>query len=253
MMHRSFRLTPLKPRAKTIRRTPWYIFFRKPNIFSAFGFSCQVFWEFFTGFLFISRFTKSVSFFGSARESMPERYYTDSEELAARLSMKGFAVVTGGNGGIMRSANRGCARAHGDSVGVSIVLPREKNVNSFLTHKKDFHYFFSRKTILSCGSEVYVYFPGGYGTLDEFFEMVTLIQTGRSEFVPIVLYGKSFWEPIISFVQEKLIKEFKTVSADEGEKFFHVVDSVNEAEYYINSLNVTNSRTCKINVGDLRV
>ena len=135
------------------------------RFFLSFNTSLRVFWEFFTGFLFIHRFEKAVSFFGSAREMLPEAYYTDCEELAARLSRKGFAVITGGGGGIMRSANKGAKRVGGESVGINIQLPNEQSLNVFLTHTQTFSYFFSRKTILSCMSEVYVFFPGGYARL----------------------------------------------------------------------------------------
>ena len=242
----------MQERKKAKRYSPWYIFSSKPNIFTAFVSSCRVFWEFFTGFLFVSKFTKSASFFGSARETLPDGHYTDSEELASRLSMKGFAIITGGNGGIMRSANRGSFRVQGESVGVSINLPREQGVNSFLNHQKVFRYFFSRKTILSCGSEIYIFFPGGYGTLDELFEMLTLVQTKRSESVPIVLFGKSFWNPLIAFIEQKLVHEYKTVLPEEGSEFFHVVDSVDEAECYIDSLNITQSRNCKVDFGEAK-
>ena len=168
----------------------------------------------------------------------------DSEELASRLSMKGFAVITGGNGGIMRSANRGSFRVQGESVGVSIRLPRERGVNEFLTHRKTFRYFFSRKTMLSCGSEIYIFFPGGFGTLDELFEMLTLVQTKRSDSVPILLYGKSFWNPLVTFIQEMLAETYKTVSLKEGRDLFSVVDSVDEAEHVIDQMNIMQTRNC---------
>lgn len=103
--------------------------------------------------------------------------------------------------------------------------------------------------MLSCGSEIYIFFPGGFGTLDELFEMLTLVQTKRSDPVPILLYGKSFWDPLISFLQNELAEKYKTISIKEGSELFSVVDSVDEAEHVIDSLNVTQSRSCKIDFG----
>ena len=238
----------------TIENMKWGIFkknsarqyiFTKPNPIYAFITSVHIFWEFFTGFLFIGNFAKAVSFFGSARETLPEKYYNDCEELAARLSNKGFAIITGGSGGIMRAGNKGAWRNQGESVGINIILPHEQVQNTFLKHSRDLKYFFSRKTILSCASEVYVFFPGGFGTLDELFEMLTMVQTGHTEKIPIILYGKTFWNPLVTFIKMQLKEEFKTVSQEDF-NLFVVVDSVNEAEHYINSLEITESRSCKI-------
>ena len=198
------------------------------------------------GFRFIANFGKAVSFFGSAREVLPDKYYTDAEELAARLSNRGFAVITGGSGGIMRSANKGAHRVNGESIGINISLPYEQSDNRFLKHSRIFRHFSSRKMILSCASEVYVFFPGGFGTLDEFFEMLTMIQTGVTESLPIILYGKEFWKPIVSFIKEKLSEEYMTISKEDI-RLFIITDSVDEAEHYIESLNLSQTRACKLN------
>ncbi len=219
--------------------------FTKPGPILSFLTSFRIFWEFFTGFMFIANFAKAVSFFGSARESLPSGYYEECEELAIRLSRKGFAVITGGSGGIMRAANRGAHRSEGESVGITIDIPKEQANNMFLKHSKRFRYFFSRKTILSCASEVYIFFPGGYGTLDELFEMLTMVQTGHSEPLPILLYGKDFWQPLASFIQTTMCQKFLTINK-EDESLFVIVDSVNEAERYIERLHITQSRACKI-------
>ena len=222
------------------------IIFTKPGPIKSFVRSFRIFWEFFTGFLFIAHFGKAASFFGSSRETLPERYYRDCEELAARLSGKGFAIITGGSGGIMRAANRGAHRANGDSVGINIFLPKREEVsNRFLTHSKKFRYFFSRKTVLSCASEVYVFFPGGYGTLDELFEMLTMVQTEHSEPLPIILYGGQYWQPLTAFIEEKLLETYRTISQADV-KLFTIVNSVDEAEHYINSLDIVQTRICKI-------
>ena len=222
---------------------------KKKNIitsfFKFFSLSFSVFWETFTGLLYIAKFKKAVSFFGSAREVLPEKYYRESEELAAILSKKGFVVITGGSGGIMRSANKGAFRVNRDSVGVNINLPQEQINNSYLTRNKMFNYFFIRKTILSCASEVYIFFPGGFGTLDELFEMLTQVQTGHSSKLPIILYGKDFWSPLVSFIEEKLDAKYNTIS-EFDKKLFVVMDSVGETERYISSLNIENNRTCQL-------
>lgn len=230
------------------RRAGRKFFSKQVGTFRSFHMSLHVFWEFFSGFLFIDGFGKAVSFFGSAREVLSEKYYTDCEELAARLSKKGFAVITGGGGGIMRSANKGAKRVGGDSVGINIRLPEEQILNTFLTHSRTFSYFFSRKTILSCASEVYIFFPGGYGTLDELFEMLTLVQTGHSETetLPILLYGETFWKPLVSFIETSLAERYKTISPKDR-KLFTVVDSVDEAERYIDLLSTRRQmRVCRI-------
>ena len=222
------------------------IIFTKPGPIISFFRSFGIFWEFFSGFLFIANFAKAASFFGSAREQLPDEYYLQCEDLAARLSRKGFAIITGGAGGIMRSANKGAWRAEGDSVGINILLPHEQNQNKFIHFGKDFKYFFSRKTILSCASEVYIFFPGGFGTLDELFEMLTIIQTRYEDTgVPVILYGEEFWKPLVQFIEKHLIEKYKTVSS-EDRNFFVVVDSVDEAERYIDSLNIRQSRVCKL-------
>ena len=219
--------------------------FKKPGFFQSLGYSSAIFWEFFTGFRFISHFGKAVSFFGSARQSLPERFYTDCEELAARLSTHGFAIVTGGSGGIMEAANRGAIRVNGESVGVNIDITTQERSNRFLKHFRMFKYLFSRKTILSCASEVYVFFPGGFGTLDEVFEMLTLVQLGFVDRLPIIFYGKEYWDPIVSFLKRDLLETYKTISKEDADLFV-VMDSVDEAEYYITSLQLSESHSCRL-------
>ena len=219
--------------------------FTQPNPWSAFCVSARIFFEFFTGFLFIANFAKAVSFFGSARETLPEHFYEECEELAARLARKGFAVITGGSGGIMRAANKGAHRAEGESVGINIDINHEQRPNVFLNHTRKFRYFFSRKTILSCASELYIFFPGGYGTLDELFEMLTMVQTRHSEQLPIILYGREYWEPLVSYIEGCLRDRYKSIDAEDT-RLYVIVDSVDEAEHYIDSLAITHTRSCKI-------
>lgn len=188
--------------------------------------------EFVNGFELLRKHGLAVTFWGSARMKPGDDYYKDAEELGAQLAKKGFTVITGGGPGIMEAGNVGAFKVGGKSIGLNIELPMEQKLNPYVTESESFDFFFSRKVMLTFASEVYVYFPGGFGTLDEFFEIITLIQTKKIEHIPIVLYGKDFWEPLIEFFKKKLLKEYKTISKDDLD-LFHVVDSVDEAVKYI--------------------
>ncbi len=188
--------------------------------------------EFIGGFDIIRRYNLAVSFFGSSRSTLGDDSYTHAEELARRLSQKGFAIVTGGSAGIMQAANKGAFDVGGASIGLNINLQDTQNYNPYLTEKFGFDHFFVRKVMLTYSSEVYVYFPGGFGTLDEFFEIVTLVQTKKIRKVPIVLFGKDYWEPLLSFIEKVLYREHSAI--DEGDmKLYTLVDSVDEAYDYI--------------------
>ena len=188
--------------------------------------------EFVEGFDIIRRYGLSVSFFGSSRTSTGEDSYLRAEELARRLSKKGFAVVTGGSSGIMQAANKGAFEIGGASVGLNVSLPDAQMYNPYLTERFGFDHFFVRKVMLTYASEVYIYFPGGFGTLDEFFEIVTLVQTKKIRKVPIVLYGKEYWEPLLAFIEKTIYQ--KHAAIDKGDmKLYTLVDSVDEAFDYI--------------------
>lgn len=188
--------------------------------------------EFIEGFDIIRRYGLAVSFFGSARATLGDESYKHAEELAARLSKKGFAVVTGGSSGIMQAANKGAFEAGGASVGLNINLPDVQHYNPYLTERFGFDHFFVRKVMLTYASEVYVYFPGGFGTLDEFFEIVTLIQTKKIRKVPIILFGKEYWEPLLSFIEKNLYEKHATIDKEDTE-LYTLVDSVDEAYDFI--------------------
>lgn len=198
--------------------------------------------EFVSGFELLRKYGLAVTFWGSARLKPGDDYYKDAEELAAKLAKKEFTVITGGGPGIMEAANVGAFKVGGRSIGLNIELPMEQKLNPYVTDSETFDFFFSRKVMLTFASEVYVYFPGGFGTLDEFFEIVTLIQTKKIERIPVVLYGKDFWAPLIKFFKDDLLKKHKTISKEDLE-LFHVVDSVDEAYKYITkSVNGKNTR-----------
>lgn len=188
--------------------------------------------EFVDGFDLLRKHGLAVTFFGSARTHPGDEYYKDAEELAAKLAKKSFTVITGGGPGIMEAANVGAFKVGGKSIGLNIKLPMEQRLNPYVTETETFDFFFSRKVMLSFASEVYVYFPGGFGTLDELFELVTLIQTKKIERIPIVLYGKEFWKPLLEWAQSDLLKKYKTISKEDLE-IMHIVDSVEEAYKYI--------------------
>lgn len=188
--------------------------------------------EFVQGFELLRDTGLAATFWGSARLTPDNKYYKAAEELAAKLSKKGFAIVSGGGGGIMEASNVGAFKVGGKSVGLNIELPFEQKLNPYTTQSLSFDFFFSRKVMLTFASEVYVYFPGGFGTMDEFFEIITLIQTQKIEQLPIVLYGKEFWEPLLRFFEQDMMKKFGTISPEDM-ALFHLVDDVDEAYKYI--------------------
>lgn len=188
--------------------------------------------EFVEGFEMLRKLGLAATVYGSARTSPTDPYYKACEALTAKLAKKGFAVISGGGGGMMEAANVGAFKVGGKSVGLNIDLPFEQKLNPYTTDSINFDFFFSRKVMLAFASEVYIYFPGGFGTMDEFFELVTLIQTKKIERIPIVLYGAEYWNPLIAFFKQTMLKDFKTISKEDLD-LFHVVDDVDEAYKYI--------------------
>ena len=188
--------------------------------------------EFVEGFDIIRRYGLAATFFGSARASFEDDVYKHATELAARLAKKGYAIITGGSSGIMQAANRGAFEVGGASVGLNVNLPEVQNYNPYLTERFGFEHFFIRKVMLTYASEVYVYFPGGFGTLDEFFEIVTLVQTKKIRSVPIILFGKEFWSPLLSFIEKSLYEQHKAINKEDM-ALYTVVDTVDEAYEYI--------------------
>lgn len=188
--------------------------------------------EFVSGFELLRKYGLAVTFFGSARSQPGDPIYKDAEELAAKLAKSGFAVITGGGPGIMEAANVGAFKVGGKSVGVNIELPMEQKLNPYTTDTENFHFFFTRKVMLSFASEVYVYFPGGFGTMDELFEIITLVQTKKISKIPIILYGKDYWAPLLKWIEDTMYKKYKTVTKEDMD-IYHLVDSVEEAHEYI--------------------
>ncbi len=185
--------------------------------------------EFIEGFQFLVDFKKTVTFFGSARfpENNPD--YKRAQKLAYLLGKAGFTIITGGGPGIMEAANKGAHEAKTHSVGLNIQLPYEQRINKYIKKGIGFHYFFTRKVILSYSAQAYVYFPGGFGTLDEFFEIITLIQTKKiTQRIPVICVGKKYWTPILKWINTDVYGKFKAIDK-EDEKIYTMVDSPEEA------------------------
>ena len=188
--------------------------------------------EFVEGFDLLKKYALAATFFGSTRQALDPRYYADAETLAGKLAKRGFAIITGGSAGIMEAANKGAFEAGGTSVGLNIRLETKQPMNRYMTEDLFFDHFFVRKVMLTFASEVYIYFPGGFGTMDEFFEILTLVQTAKIKPLPIVLYGKDYWNKQLAHFQKDLFETYHTI--DESDmSLYHVVDSVDEAYDYI--------------------
>lgn len=185
--------------------------------------------EFIEGYEFLSKFHAEVTIFGSTRALPNSPYYKIAKELGLLLGRAGYTVITGGGPGIMEAANWGAYDAGGVSVGLDIDLPTEQRRNQFATKAMGFHYFFTRKVMLSASAQAYVFFPGGFGTLDEMTEMVTLIQTGKiPRDVPAILVGKKFWTPFLSWLDTEVREENRFLERDEI-KILQLVDTAEEA------------------------
>ncbi|OGL92108.1 Rossman fold protein, TIGR00730 family [Candidatus Uhrbacteria bacterium RIFCSPLOWO2_12_FULL_47_10] len=184
--------------------------------------------EFIDGFQFLGDLKKEVSFFGSARFTEKNPHYQEALKLARMLGKSGFTVVTGGGPGIMEAANRGAVESGAESVGINIQLPKEQRVNKYVKRGIGFHYFFTRRVMLSASAQAYIFFPGGFGTLDEFFELVTLIQTKKMERIPIILVGRDYWGTLFQWMEDWVLKTHHAISAEDL-KICKLVSSVEEA------------------------
>ncbi len=189
---------------------------------------CRVDEELKQGLTEMEEYAKSVTFYGSARFSEGDEFYDRARHLAYRIAKElGYTVVTGGGPGIMEAGNRGAYEAGGKSVGLSIKLPMEQKDNPYITDEVPFYFFFARKVSLSYSSEVFVFFPGGFGTFDECFEVITLLQTKKIKPVPVVLYGTAFWQPFVDLIKQIMLEKYKTISAEDL-NIFKVTDNDDE-------------------------
>lgn len=191
--------------------------------------------EFVEGFETLTKIGPCVSIFGSARTKTDTKYYKLAKDIAYLLTQHGYGVITGGGPGIMEAANLGAQKGKGKSVGINIALPFEQSANQFIDHDKliTFNYFFTRKTMFMRYSQGFIVMPGGFGTLDELFEAVTLIQTGKIGHFPIILVGKSYWEGLMKWVKEIMLDEEKNISPKDLD-LIQIVDNADDAVEVIN-------------------
>ncbi|MBT6447396.1 MAG: TIGR00730 family Rossman fold protein [Flavobacteriaceae bacterium] len=182
--------------------------------------------EFVDGYEKMSKIGPCVSIFGSARTNSNDNYYNLTTEIAKKIVKLGFGVITGGGPGVMEAANKGAKEALGSSVGLNIELPFEQNDNSYIDEDKslDFDYFFVRKVMFMKYSKGFVVMPGGFGTLDELFEAITLIQTKKAERFPIILVGSEFWNKCYNWIKDELVSKYNYISAKELD-LISIVDS----------------------------
>jgi len=198
------------------------------------GRAIGIFCEFMRGFRALHFVGPCVTVFGSARFKADHPYYDLGRELGARLARAGFTVMTGGGPGIMEAANRGAREAGGRSVGCNIELPQEQQPNPYLDRWITFRHFYVRKVMLVKYSYAFIALPGGFGTLDEMFEIATLVQTGKVREFPIVLMGRDFWSPLIAFVRNRLLVE-GTIDPDDEQRL-RLTDSPEEAVEWVTSV-----------------
>ena len=176
----------------------------------------------------LDQYPKRVTMFGSARNSPAgEPYRQAAHEIAFQLAKLGYAIVTGGSGGIMEACNMGAHDAGGISIGFNIELPKEQQPNAYTTHSLPFHYFFNRKVTMTFFSHAYIYFPGGFGTFDEMTEVLTLIQTQKMPPLKVILFGSEYWQSFDTFVKEHLLTQGYISPGDE--KIYTITDDVEEA------------------------
>ena len=176
----------------------------------------------------MARVGPAVSVFGSARTPNTEDYYRKAVDCGRALVEKDFAVITGGGPGIMEAANKGAFEADGTSIGLNIALPMEQDPNPYQNVELNFRYFFIRKVMFVKYARGFVIFPGGFGTMDEFFESLTLMQTLKIAPFPVVLIGTDFWQGLLTWIQETMDEKYHTISPDDFD-LFHLTDDVDEA------------------------
>lgn len=178
------------------------------------------------GLKIVRTYPQGVTIFGSARISPNSKYCRKARELGQKLAQNGHAVITGGGPGIMEAANRGAFEYGGRSIGLNITLSHEQFPNPYLTDTLEFRYFFARKVMLAMSAKVYVFFPGGFGTMDEFSEITILMQEGKMPKMPVFCFGKSFWRPLDKFYKTKMLPS-KLISSEDA-KIYKLTDDIDE-------------------------
>jgi len=188
--------------------------------------------EFVEGFQFLSESSREVTIFGSARALEGSRWYNEARTLGNILAEHGFTVITGGGPGIMEAANRGAFEKNGESIGLNIQLPTEQRTNPYVKRGRGFYYFFTRKVMLAASAQAYIYFPGGFGTLDECFEIITLIQTHKMQKTPVILIGKEYWGSLWAWIKTQALETQQAIAPKDLD-LVHIVDTAEEAFAYI--------------------
>lgn len=190
--------------------------------------------EFVDGFEKMQKIGPCVSIFGSARTKPESKYYIIAEEIAYKLTQKGYGIITGGGPGIMEAANKGARRGNGKSVGLNIELPFEQKPNDYIDRDKsiDFNFFFVRKTIFLKYSQGFIGMPGGFGTIDELFESLTLVQTHKIAEFPVILVGKEYWAGLIDWIKDTMLAKESNINVLDLE-LFKIVDTADEAVAHI--------------------
>lgn len=184
--------------------------------------------EFVEGYQFLGKFTKEVTVLGSARLPANNPYYKIAEQLGKLLAKNSFTTITGGGPGIMEAANKGAHEGGGQSVGLNIQLPREQRINPYVKDSVAFYYFFTRKVMLTSPANAFVFFPGGFGTLDEFFEVLDYMELGQMDSAPLSLVGPEYWQPLLKFLREKSLGEVQAIT-EADTRHCQVASSAEEA------------------------
>lgn len=180
------------------------------------------------GYEFLAGLRKEITIFGSARTKPGTRYYLEAEKLGRMLASEGYSTITGGGPGVMEAANKGAYENGGESLGLNIQLPQEQRVNPYVKKGLGFHFFFTRKVMMTSPSQAFVFFPGGFGTLDEFFEVITLVQTKKMPRAPLILMGKEYWSALDQFLREETLAHHEAVEPEDL-RLYAIVDSADEA------------------------
>ncbi len=183
--------------------------------------------EFVEGFDELSKIGPAVTIFGSARTKLKDKYYKLARKTASLLVKNGYAVITGAGPGIMEAANRGASESGGESIGLNIQVPIVQRPNRYVKRLLEFRYFFCRKVMFAKYAKAFILFPGGFGTMDEFFEAITLIQTKRVNIFPVILIGSEFWGGLIDWMKTRMLEDRKILPEDL--KLFQVIDEPEEA------------------------
>jgi len=200
--------------------------------------------EFEQVFGMLAQHEKTVTIFGSARKPQNDDITSGAYDMAARFAREGYAVVTGGGHGVMEAANRGAYEAGGDSIGLNILLPNEQSLNDYTTQSFQFNHFFGRKVAMTLDASAYIYYPGGFGTFDELFEILALIQTGKIHQNPVILVGSDFWRPLDTLIREVMLDRYQTVNEDDTD-LYQIFDNYDDVVAYINDAQKKKSRFSK--------